>query len=130
MALRLETKLVRGKDSASVAFRWTDDPSAPAVSVREEDILKAYPLTYRQLTDTLKRRYDNFLENEEYRALRKTFQQERKYSIERLLNPGSPRTARTRFFNANILQEFDHHYTRRKKPRAADQQKADSMVAG
>ncbi len=34
VALRLETKLVRGKDSSSVAFRWTDNPAAPALSMR------------------------------------------------------------------------------------------------
>jgi hypothetical protein len=116
VALRLETKLVRGKDASCVAFRWTDDPEAPAVTVREEDILKNYPLTYRELTDTVKRRYENFLENEEYHVLRKRFQQERKYSIERVLNPSNPKSSRQRFFNPNILQEFDKHYKRRTKP--------------
>jgi len=46
-ALRLETRLIRGKDTQTMAFRWTDDPSAPAVALREEDVLKAYPWTYR-----------------------------------------------------------------------------------
>jgi hypothetical protein len=63
VALRLETKLVRGKDTASVAFRWTDDPAAPAMTVREEDVLKNYPMTYRDLADAMKRRYEDFLEN-------------------------------------------------------------------
>ena len=49
VALRLETKLVRGKDACSVAFRWTDDPTAPVLTVREEDVLKNYPMTYRDL---------------------------------------------------------------------------------
>jgi Protein of unknown function (DUF3644) len=116
VALRLETRLVRGKDASCVAFRWTDDPDAPAVTMREEDVLKNYPLTYRDLTDTLKRRYDKFLENDEYHTLRKKLQQENKYSIERVLNPHNPKSSRQRFFNANILQEFDKHYKRRVKP--------------
>jgi hypothetical protein len=115
VALRLETKLVRGKDSTSVAFRWTDDPSAPALTVREEDVLKNYPLTYRELTNALKRRYSNFLENDEYHRLRKKLEEERKYSILRLLNPANPKSSKTRFYNANILQEFDRHYQVRKK---------------
>lgn len=45
VALRLETKLVRGKDACSVAFRWTDDPAAPVLAVREEDVLRNYSLT-------------------------------------------------------------------------------------
>ena len=63
VALRMETKLVRGKDASAVAFQSTDNPTAPAMTVREEDILKNYPMTYRDLADTMKRRYDNFLEN-------------------------------------------------------------------
>jgi hypothetical protein len=116
VALRLETKLVRGKEASCVAFRWTDNPDAPAVTVREEDILKNYPLTYRKLTDTLKRRYNNFLENEDYHALRRKFQHENKYCIQRMLDPSNPKSSRQRFFNANILQEFDKHYKRRIKP--------------
>jgi hypothetical protein len=115
VALRLETKLVRRKDSSSVAFRWTDDPSAPALSVREEDVLKNYPMTYRELTDSMKRRYSNFIENNEYHRLRKQLEQEKKYAIVRLLNPSNPKSSSQRFYNANILQEFDKHYQVRKK---------------
>jgi Protein of unknown function (DUF3644) len=115
VALRIETKLVRGKDVSSVAFRWTDDPRAPAVTLREEDVLKNYPLTYDQLTEMCKRRYDNFLLNETYHRLRKKLQKESKYSVERVLNPNNPKSSRQRFFNANILREFDKHYIRRSK---------------
>jgi hypothetical protein len=121
VALRIETKLVRGKDASSVAFRWTDDPSAPAVTLREEDVLKNYPLTYDQLTEMLKRRYDNFLLNDAYHRLRRNFQKESRYSVERVLNPNNPKSSRQRFFNANILQEFDKHYNRRSKGGAASQ---------
>lgn len=115
VALRLETKLVRGKDAASVAFRWTDDPAAPAMTVREEDILKNYPMTYRDLADTMKRRYENFLENKAFHKIRKALEKDSKYVILRLLHPVNPRSSRQRFYNPNILQEFDKHYVRRKK---------------
>jgi len=38
VALHIETKFVRGKDAAPVEFRFTDDPNAPAVFIREEDV--------------------------------------------------------------------------------------------
>lgn len=115
VALRLETKLVRGKDTSSIAFRWTDDPSAPALAVREEDALKNYPMTYRELTNALKRRYSNFLENKAFHRLRLGLEKEKKFSIVRLLNPGNPNSSKQRFYNPNILPEFDKHYDRRKK---------------
>lgn len=116
VALRLETKLVRGKDTASVAFRWTDDPTAAVMTVREEDILKNYPLTYRDLADKMKRRYEDFLENKAFHKIRKSFEKDTKYAIVRVLHPANPRSSKQRFYNPNILQEFDNHYVRRQKP--------------
>jgi hypothetical protein len=114
-ALRLETHLVRGKDAQSLAFRWTDDPSAPAVALREEDILKNYPWTYRVLTDNLKRRYSDFLENNAYHAIRRPLESDKKLVLIRSLNPGSPTTSKQRFYSPNIVNEFDKHYQRRTK---------------
>jgi hypothetical protein len=122
VCLRIETKFVRGKEPGAVAFKWTDDPNAPTIAVREEDVLKNYPLTYRKLTDMIKRRYSDFLENGHYHKVRRTYEKEKKYCIERLLDPSNPRSARQRFFNPNVLQEFDKHYTLRvKSPTPAKQ---------
>lgn len=115
VALRMETKLVRGKDASGVAFRWTDDPNAPAITVREEDILKNYPMTYRELAKTMKRRYADFLENKAFHKTRQELEKDNKYAIVRILHPTNPSSSRQRFYNPNILQEFDKHYARRKK---------------
>jgi hypothetical protein len=115
VALRMETKLVRGKDATAVAFRWTDDPKAPAITVREEDIFKNYPMTYRDLANMMKRRYADFLENKAFHKIRQTLEKDNKYVIVRLLHPANPTSSRQRFYNPNILHEFDKHYTRRTK---------------
>jgi len=115
VALRLQTQLIRGKGDSAVAFKWTDDPEAPAVTVREEDILKNYPLTYGELTKTLKARYSNFLGNETYHRLKKSLESNSKLCRIRELEPGNPRTSVKRFYNANILKEFDKHYRLIKK---------------
>lgn len=127
VALRLETKLVRGKDAAALSFRWTDDPSAPMLTVREEDVLRNYPLTYADLTKAMRRRYQNFLENGTFHEIRKKLESETKYVIVRALHPGNPTTSKQRFYNPNILQEFDKHYERRTKSHAVDP--AQSAVA-
>lgn len=115
MALRLETKLVRGKDASAIEFQWTDDPTAPALVIREEDVLKNYPFTYPELTNTMRRRYENFVANKEFHKIRQILEKEKKFAIIRLLHPGNPKSVKQRFYNANILQEFDKHYTRRTK---------------
>jgi hypothetical protein len=115
VSLRLETKLVRGRDACSVAFRYTDDPAAPALTVREEDVLKNYPFTYRDLANTMKRRYEDFRETRDFHKRRKELEKESKFAIVRTLNPHNPNSSKQRFYNANILQEFDKMYSRRKK---------------
>jgi hypothetical protein len=115
VALRLETKLVRANEATSLAFRWTDDPCAPAITVREEDVMKNFPMTYRELANALKRRYENFLENRAFHKVRQSIEKESKFVMLRLLHPGNPKSSRQRFYNSNILQEFDKHYGRKKK---------------
>ena len=115
VAMRLETHLVREKDAAAISFRFTDDPHAPAMTVREEDILKNYPMTYGELTEALKRRYSDFVINEKYVQIRRDLEKETKFCFARLANPKKPQGSKQRFYNANVFPEFDKHYTRRKK---------------
>ncbi|WAC06757.1 MAG: DUF3644 domain-containing protein [Thermodesulfobacteriota bacterium] len=115
VAIRLHTRFVRSRDDSAIAFKWTDDPAAPAVRLAEEDILKNYPLTYRDLTNQLRRRYKDFIENRDYHRIRQKIEKVKKLSIIRTLDPRNPKSAKQRFYNSNIIQEFDKHYKRRKK---------------
>ena len=116
VSMRIKTILMRGKSGDAFAFRWTDDENAPKISISEEDVLKNYPLDYKKLTAQLRRRYSDFVENMDYHTLRKSLESEKKYCIERLLDPGNLKSSKKRFYNSNILTEFDKHYTKRKKP--------------
>jgi hypothetical protein len=112
VALRLETRLVRGKDTAAVEFRYTENPNAPAIAMRQEDILKNYPMTYDLLTAALSKRYSDFMVNTKYHRLRRGLEIERKFCFPHPLNPTKPKGAVQRLYNSNIFQEFDKHYTR------------------
>lgn len=115
VSMRIKTIFMRGKSDDAFAFRWTDDEDAPKLSISEEDILKNYQLDYKNLTSQLRRRYSDFSENMDYHTLRKSLEPERKYCIERLLDPGNPKSSKKRFYNSNIITEFDKNYTKRKK---------------
>lgn len=117
VALRLETRFVKTKDAAAITFQWTDDPDAPAITLTEEDVLKNYPWSYHVLTTKLRRRYTDFLANRKFYDLKRGLETEKKYSIVRELDPGNPKSPVKRFYNPNILQEFDKHYTKRKNVR-------------
>ncbi len=77
--------------------------------------MKNYPLTYRALSDELRARYSDFLENQDYHDIRHVLEKEPKYCLVRLLNPLKTESSRQRFYNPNIFQEFDKHYRRRRE---------------
>jgi hypothetical protein len=91
-------------------FRPTDNPNAPEVRLNEAAALDMYPLTYRELTDELSRRYKNFVENRRYHELRKSLLANPRYARERFLNPRNPQSSKTCFYSRAILGEFDKHY--------------------
>lgn len=115
VALHIETKLVRGKSTAAVEFRYTEDPNAPAIVFMQEDILKNFPYSYDLLTAALDGRYSDFVMNAKYHKIRRALESGRKFCFPHPLNPTKPQGACQRFYNANIFQEFDKYYTRRKK---------------
>jgi len=113
VTLTLETRFVRSNEVVAMSFKWTDDPNAPTVTIKEEDALKRTPFDYKQLTDKLRERYLDFRENEKYHQIRKQFESNPKYCIERRLNPKNPRSSMQRFFSTEIIKEFDKHYTKK-----------------
>lgn len=113
VVIYMETKLTREKSGSAVEFNWTDDPKAPAMTVHEEDVLKTYPMTYKALTEKLRTRYSDFIANKMYHDIRKNYEDDKRYSTTRFLNPGNSRSSRQRFYSPNILMEFDKHYHRK-----------------
>jgi hypothetical protein len=112
VALRLETRLFRGKDAAAIEFRFTNDANAPTIAIREEEVLKNYPMTYDMLTDAMRERYSNFIANQRYHDLRQPLEGDRRFCYPRPLNPKNPNGACQRFYGSNIFQEFDKQYAR------------------
>lgn len=93
--------------------RIVSDPNAPAVTLREEDLLKTYPYDYGKLTQRLNERYSNFMVNKLYHEIRRHLESNPRYCHMRLLNPENPRTGYKRFYSPEILEEFDKHYRKK-----------------
>ena len=90
-----------------------DDPNAVRVNLSEEDIRQQYPWDYATLTAKLKNRYIDFKMTLDYHNLRKKIAANPQYKKTRYLDPGNPKSSRKDFYNPNILNEFDKHYTRK-----------------
>lgn len=113
VTLQVELRLVRTSDKSAITLQISKDANAPKIQISEEDFQRAYPWTYADLTKRLRQRYSDFLENAKYHGARKPLEADDQYCRTRYLVPGNPKTPKTRFYNPNILAEFDKHYKRK-----------------
>jgi hypothetical protein len=98
-----------------VGIQITDDPSAPAIRLEEEEIIKRkYSFDYNALTKALLSRYSDFIRNSKYHRLRKGFMKDKKLCHTRYLDPSNPNGSSKDFYSPNIVKKFDKHYSKKK----------------
>lgn len=111
--LEVNLSFKKSKSATALALSITNDPSAPPVSITDEDFRKIYKWTYQQLMDQLKRRYSDFKVNEKFTGIRKPLMVDPKFVKARYLDPENVKSGKKDFYNPIILGEFDKHYTRK-----------------
>lgn len=112
LTLRIDVKFQKVKSTSGLPVQVTNDPSAAAVYLSEEDFSDKYPWDYGILSTRLSKRYSDFKMNEKYHRIRKEMEEDKKFAYERLLNPKNPNGGKKTFYNPNIQKEFDKYYTK------------------
>jgi Putative DNA-binding domain len=102
---------VTSPSGLSTSIRVTDNPDA--IEVREETILKQYPLTYPLLITFLKKRYKNLVLNQKFHTIRKPLMVNPIYCRTRYLNPDARTGLKKDYYSKNIVKEFDKHYEKK-----------------
>lgn len=100
----------KGKD-----VRVTSDPTAPVVRLEEKDVRDKYPLSYAELTKSLKGRYSDFKINAKYYKLKRSFEKDKSLCFTRYLDPRNPKSSTKKFYSTAIYKEFDKHYSLKRK---------------
>lgn len=113
VALEVNLSFRRAPSDAVAAIAVTTDPSAPRVTLSEEDIRRTYPWDYRELVRRLRKRYSDFKTTAKFHTIRKPLMSDLRYVRTRYLDPANVRSGKKDFYNPNIVNEFDRHYTRR-----------------
>ncbi len=93
-------------------MKFSNNPNA--LEVKEEDILKQFPLTYKQLVMELRRRYTDFKATSKFYELKNSLIKNPLLARERFLYPNKPNGSKTTFYSKKIFKEFDKHYTTKK----------------
>jgi predicted HTH transcriptional regulator len=90
--------------------RITDDPSAPTVRVKEDNLLKGY-WDYKRLKDELRNRYVDLKFNNNFHNIKRNLEGNDHLCIIRLLDPDNPKSSKKKYYHPNIVKEFDKYYT-------------------
>lgn len=112
VVLTLDIRFSKTKSSEGAQVRVTNDPNAPTVRLAEEDIREKYPWDYSILTTRLRKRYKDFSANQRYHELRRALEDDDRFCNTRYLDPVAKSGTLKRFYNPNIVREFDGHYER------------------
>lgn len=109
VTLQIELKFHRTAHPEAIPVRQA--PDGIPVTLSEADVRHRWPWDYETLSAKLRERYSDFSQNQQYHTLRKPLEKDLRYCHVRLLDPDKPRSGSKRFYNPNIVSEFDKHYT-------------------
>lgn len=112
VTVNIEVKFTRSKAKDALAAQITNDPNAPAVRLTDEQIREKYPWDYQKLTEECAKRFSDFKQDKTYHAVRKGLMSDSRFGMIRYLDPGNTKSSKKPFFNPNILNELDKHYTK------------------
>jgi Protein of unknown function (DUF3644)/EC042_2821-lke REase len=113
ISLEVNLSFKKSKAATALAVAITNDPTAPQVTLAEEDFKRIYKWTYQQLVDQLKKRYSDFKPNSKFIGIRKPLMVDPKLVKARYLDPENFKSGKKDFYSPTILTEFDKHYTRK-----------------
>lgn len=113
VAIRLQVKLEKSALANASKVQVSSDAGAIKVQLAEQDIKEKYPWTYDELCKRMTTRYSNFKMNNNFHTLRKPLLDDEKYAKVRYLDLENKASPKKPYFNANILQVFDQHYTKK-----------------
>ncbi len=112
VGVEVELRFVRKASDGAIPVKISpSDPDAVSVKITEEDARNAYPWAYDDLRRALHKRYSDFKENQSYHRLRKKLEEDMRYCHVRKLDPRNAKTQKQKFYNPNIMGEFDRSYS-------------------
>ena len=110
VVLQVKVELNRGL-SGGGNIGLTNAPNAPKVSISDDEALKTFPTTYKELVEVCKDRYSDFKQNQHFHSAMKKVNNDPKCAYERKLDPTANKSPTKRFYNLEqALAKLDNEY--------------------
>ena len=110
VTLHINVDIQRGL-SGGGSIGITSDPSAPKVSISDDEALGQYPATYSDLIEMCKQRYPGFKQDAKFKALLRDIKADANCAHERKLDPKKPQGQAKMFYNVGAsMNRLDVEY--------------------
>lgn len=113
ITINTEVKFTKSKTLESLSMHYDKNPDSIPVYLTQEQIQEKYPLDYKTLVKKCNERYEDFKVRPKFHNLRKNLLNNDKFCHTIFLNPKNREGSKKTIYNANILMEFDKHYTKK-----------------
>ena len=112
VVMHVQVELIRGI-SGGGNIGLTNDPNAPKVSISDDEALKAFPATYKDLVESCKTRFPDFKQNDRFHSAMKKVNSNPKCVYVRKLDPTANKSSTKRFYNIDqALAKLDSEYAK------------------
>ena len=107
---------ITSKDEADASFskvskyQITNDSNAQKVNLSDEEIIKIYPLTYKDVCERCKTEIVGFKQNNDFNKIIAELKENSIFAHTRKLNPQSKKSAKTTFYSESIIKEIFKRY--------------------
>ncbi len=113
ITLCVKTEFSRSMSSEAFEIRLSNNPAAPELQMKEEDVRKRWPLTYDEMVIRCRQRYEGFKTDAKFIALKKQMEADgNKYAKRRFLDPQNPKPPGKTFYSPEVFNFLDKNYTK------------------
>ena len=113
IALNVDVKFSKSTSKEAIKVALSQDDDAIKVTFTEEQLKEKYPMDYGVLTAKCRERYSDFIQNNDYHQIRKSYESDLKCAHIRFLDPDNPRGGKKVFYSEAIFTKLDKHYTKK-----------------
>lgn len=91
-------------------IQLSDDPNAQKVNLSDDEIVKIYPYTYREICERCRAEIPNFKQGKKFNSIMLSLKGNNAFAYTRKLNPQKAKSTKTVLYSPKIIDEIKHQY--------------------
>ena len=111
IAISIDIEFKKGNSFDAIGVKY--DADGTVVTLTEEQILRKFPWTYKEVAKRCKERYADFKQDRQFNSFVAEIKTNPKLSAHRKLYVGNSKSPKTVYYSVNVLKYFDEKYTKK-----------------